>query len=122
MPEFSCAAAPASRLARPPPSCEGSFGPSVAAKSARSSRSGRASAPAVWGVGRAAPPAAGGGGGAAIGGGRDDSRHFGQAANLLTNDFVSLRRSGVLDSLGLVQLVLMLEDRFGLPIDRDLLA
>jgi acyl carrier protein len=52
----------------------------------------------------------------------DDTRHFGEAANLITNDLVSLRRNGVLDSLGLVQLVLMLEDRFGVSIDRDLLA
>jgi acetyltransferase-like isoleucine patch superfamily enzyme/acyl carrier protein len=52
----------------------------------------------------------------------DDTRHFGEAANLILNDFVSLRRSGALDSLGLVQLVLMLEDRFGVSIDRDLLT
>ena len=39
----------------------------------------------------------------------DDTGHFGEAANLITSDFVSLRGSGVLDSLGLVQLVVMLE-------------
>jgi acetyltransferase-like isoleucine patch superfamily enzyme/acyl carrier protein len=52
----------------------------------------------------------------------DDTGHFGEAANLITSDFVSLRRSGVLDSLGLVQLVVMLEKRFGVSLDRDLLA
>ena len=51
----------------------------------------------------------------------DDTRHFGEAASLITSDFVSLRRNGLLDSLGLVQLVVMLEERFGVSLDRDLL-
>jgi maltose O-acetyltransferase len=52
----------------------------------------------------------------------DDTRHFGEAASLLTSDSVSLREAGLLDSLGLVELVLMLEGRFGVQIDRELVA
>jgi acyl carrier protein len=48
----------------------------------------------------------------------DDTRHFGQAASLVRSDSMSLREGGLLDSLGLVQLVLMLEKRFGVAIDR----
>ena len=52
----------------------------------------------------------------------DDTRHFGEAESLIPNDSVSLRDGGLLDSLGLVQLVLMLEKRFDVTIDRELLA
>ena len=52
----------------------------------------------------------------------DDTRHFGEAANLITDDGMSLREGGLLDSLGLVELVLMLEERFETPIDRELAA
>lgn len=52
----------------------------------------------------------------------DDTRHFGEAERLVTSDAMSLRDGGLLDSLGLVQLVLMLEQRFAVAIDRDVLA
>jgi acetyltransferase-like isoleucine patch superfamily enzyme/acyl carrier protein len=52
----------------------------------------------------------------------DDTRHFGAAADLIVDDFQSLRTAGLLDSLGVVQLVLMLEKRFGVPIDRQRVA
>ena len=52
----------------------------------------------------------------------DETRHFGEAANLLTSDEVSLREGGILDSLGLVDLVLMLEERFGIDINRELVT
>jgi acetyltransferase-like isoleucine patch superfamily enzyme/acyl carrier protein len=52
----------------------------------------------------------------------DETRHFGEAANLVTSDDVSLRERGILDSLGLVDLVLMLEQRFGIDINRDLVT
>jgi len=52
----------------------------------------------------------------------DDTRHFGEAANLITDDAMPLRDRGLLDSLGLVELVLMLEERFETPIDRDVAA
>jgi acyl carrier protein len=49
----------------------------------------------------------------------DDTRHFGEAASLITSDAMSLREGGLLDSLGLVDLVLMLEQRFAVKIDRE---
>jgi len=52
----------------------------------------------------------------------DDTRHFGAAASLVRDDSMSLRKNGVLDSLGVVQLVQMLEKRFGVPIDRERVA
>jgi maltose O-acetyltransferase len=52
----------------------------------------------------------------------DDTRHFGEAASLITDDAMPLRDRGLLDSLGLVELVLMLEERFATPIDRDVAA
>jgi acetyltransferase-like isoleucine patch superfamily enzyme/acyl carrier protein len=52
----------------------------------------------------------------------DDTRHFGEAERLVTSDSMSLRDGGLLDSLGLVQLVLMLEQRFAVEIDRDVVA
>ncbi|MBV9945700.1 MAG: hypothetical protein JOZ69_02505 [Myxococcales bacterium] len=48
----------------------------------------------------------------------DDTRLFGEASQVVTSDALSLREAGVLDSLGLVQLVVMLERRFGVKIDR----
>ena len=50
----------------------------------------------------------------------DDTRLFGEAESIITSDTMSLREGGLLDSLGLVELVLMLEARFGVSIDRDL--
>jgi maltose O-acetyltransferase len=52
----------------------------------------------------------------------DDTRHFGEANRLITSDTMSLREGGLLDSLGLVELVLMLEARFDTSIDRDLVT
>jgi maltose O-acetyltransferase len=52
----------------------------------------------------------------------DDTRHFGEAAHLIPSDAASLRDAGLLDSLGLVQLVIMLEKRFGVRIDRKVVA
>jgi maltose O-acetyltransferase len=52
----------------------------------------------------------------------DDTRHFGEAEHLVTSDEMSLRDAGLLDSLGLVGLVLMLEKRFGVTVDRHVLA
>jgi acetyltransferase-like isoleucine patch superfamily enzyme/acyl carrier protein len=52
----------------------------------------------------------------------DDTRHFGAAADMIPDDKTSLRDAGLLDSLGLVQLVLMLEKRFSVTIDRDRVA
>jgi acetyltransferase-like isoleucine patch superfamily enzyme/acyl carrier protein len=52
----------------------------------------------------------------------DDTRHFGEAASLVRSDSMSLREGGLLDSLGLVQLVLMLEKRFGVTIERNLVS
>jgi len=49
----------------------------------------------------------------------DDTRLFGEAAKLITSDTVSLREGGMLDSLGVVELVMMLEKAFGVTIDRD---
>jgi maltose O-acetyltransferase len=49
----------------------------------------------------------------------DDTRHFGAAASLIRDDSTSLRTMGLLDSLGVVQLVSMLEERFRVAIDRD---
>jgi acyl carrier protein len=49
----------------------------------------------------------------------DDTRCFGEAASRITSDAMSLRAAGLLDSLGLAQLVVMLEKRFGVAIDRD---
>jgi acetyltransferase-like isoleucine patch superfamily enzyme/acyl carrier protein len=52
----------------------------------------------------------------------DDTRHFGEAESRITSDAMSLREGGLLDSLGLVQLVQMLEKKFGIPIDRERMA
>ena len=50
----------------------------------------------------------------------DDTRHFGQTERLLPDDKTSLCEAGLLDSLGLVQILAMLEERFGIAIDRAL--
>jgi acetyltransferase-like isoleucine patch superfamily enzyme/acyl carrier protein len=52
----------------------------------------------------------------------DDTRLFGEAARLIASETMSLRDSGLLDSLGFVQLLLMLEGRFGVAIDRRRVA
>jgi maltose O-acetyltransferase len=49
----------------------------------------------------------------------DDTRHFGAAARVIPDDSTSLVAAGVLDSLGLVQLAVMLEERFGVSINRE---
>ena len=48
----------------------------------------------------------------------DDKYLFGDAATLITSDDQSFLEGGILDSLGFVQLVLMLEDRYRIKIDR----
>ncbi len=52
----------------------------------------------------------------------DDTRHFGAAARMIASDSMSLRAGGLLDSLGVVELVVMLEKRFGVRIDRGRVA
>jgi acyl carrier protein len=52
----------------------------------------------------------------------DDNYHFGEAADLITDDGLSFLKNGILDSLGFVQLVLFLEDELHLEIDRSELA
>jgi acyl carrier protein len=52
----------------------------------------------------------------------DDNYHFGEAATKVTGDDLSFLKSGVLDSLGFVQLVLHLEKTFKLKIDRKSLT
>lgn len=49
----------------------------------------------------------------------DDRYHFGEAASLIRDDEMSFLKNGILDSLGFVQLVLFLENRLGLRIDRS---
>lgn len=48
----------------------------------------------------------------------DDNYHFGDAEQLIADDERSFLDHGVLDSLGFVQLVLFLENRYGFRIDR----
>jgi acyl carrier protein len=48
----------------------------------------------------------------------DDKYLFGDAASLIRSDDISFLENGILDSLGFVQLVLMLEDRYRIKIDR----
>ena len=48
----------------------------------------------------------------------DDHYHFGDAEQLIGGDERSFIDHGVLDSLGFVQLVLFLEDRYRIRIDR----
>ena len=52
----------------------------------------------------------------------DDNYHFGEAANLIKSDDQSWLAGGVLDSLGFVQLVLMLENKLKLKINRKELS
>ncbi len=52
----------------------------------------------------------------------DDNYHFGDAASLIRDDAMSFLENGVLDSLGFLQLVLFLEGRLGLRIDRQKLT
>jgi acyl carrier protein len=49
----------------------------------------------------------------------DDRYHFGEAASLIRDDEMSFLKNGILDSLGFVQLVLYLENRLKLKIDRQ---
>ena len=48
----------------------------------------------------------------------DDNYHFGDAEQMIGDDERSFLDHGVLDSLGFVQLVLFLEGRHGIRIDR----
>lgn len=48
----------------------------------------------------------------------DDNYHFGEAADLVADDDLSFLENGILDSLGFVQLILMLEGHFQVEIDR----
>jgi acyl carrier protein len=48
----------------------------------------------------------------------DDNYHFGDAATLIKSNDQSFLQTGVLDSLGFVQLVLYLENTFKLKINR----
>jgi acyl carrier protein len=52
----------------------------------------------------------------------DDHYHFGEAAELVKDDDTSFLRSGILDSLGFVQLILHLEATYAIKIDRRELA
>lgn len=48
----------------------------------------------------------------------DDNVHFGDAETLVADDEMSFLDNGILDSLGFVQLILHLEGRFGVKLDR----
>lgn len=48
----------------------------------------------------------------------DDNHHFGEAATLIRDDEMSFLDKGILDSLGFVNLVLHLENTYGIKIDR----
>ena len=48
----------------------------------------------------------------------DDNYHFGEAEEIIQDDDQSFLQSGVLDSLGFVQLILFLEGRYSMKIDR----
>lgn len=48
----------------------------------------------------------------------DDNYHFGEAEQLIGDDERSFLENGILDSLGFVQLILHLENSYGLRIDR----
>ena len=52
----------------------------------------------------------------------DDNYHFGEAAALLPDDHASLLDRGVLESLGFVQLIVHLENTYGIRIDRQALS
>ena len=48
----------------------------------------------------------------------DDNVHFGEAETLITEDEMSFLDHGILTSLGFVQLVVHLEDTYGIKLDR----
>ena len=52
----------------------------------------------------------------------DDNYHFGEAATLIQDDEMSFMDKGILDSLGFVNLVLHLEDSYGIRINRKELS
>jgi acyl carrier protein len=52
----------------------------------------------------------------------DDNYHFGDAESLVGDDERSFLQNGILDSLGFVKLVLFLEERFRVTIDRKSLS
>ena len=52
----------------------------------------------------------------------DDQLHFGEAATLIRSDDMSFLENGILDSLGFVRLVVYLEERYGIVIDRKVLT
>jgi acyl carrier protein len=48
----------------------------------------------------------------------DDNHHFGDAATLIRDDEMSFMDKGILDSLGFVNLILHLEDSYGIKVNR----
>lgn len=48
----------------------------------------------------------------------DDNYHFGEAETVIGDDDRSFLRNGVLDSLGFVKLILFLETRLGVALER----
>lgn len=52
----------------------------------------------------------------------DDQLHFGEAATLIRTDDMSFLENGILDSLGFVRLVVYLEERYRIVIDRKVLT
>ena len=52
----------------------------------------------------------------------DDNYHFGDARRLVRTDELSFLKNGILDSLGFVNLVLYLEKRFAIRINRKELS
>ena len=52
----------------------------------------------------------------------DDNYHFGDALTAIGDDDRSFLKNGVLDSLGFVKLILFLETRLGVQIDRKRLT
>ncbi len=52
----------------------------------------------------------------------DDNFHFGEAEALVGDDEQSFLDRGVLESVGFVQLIVFLENRYGITIDRQALS
>lgn len=52
----------------------------------------------------------------------DDNVHFGDAETLIGDDDRSFIENGILDSLGFVRLVVHLEQRYGITVDRKSLT
>jgi D-alanine--poly(phosphoribitol) ligase subunit 2 len=52
----------------------------------------------------------------------DDNYHFGEAEQKITDDDMSFLETGILDSLGFVQLILHLENQVQIKIDRKELS